>query len=243
MLEMIASIETARLSDLAAACGLPQSSTHRVVNTLVGAGLVIAPGKGNRFYALGPRLLRLVHAGSDEAWIKIIVQRKLNELAEHLGETCYMTKLIGDEVISVAWATPANGLKAYVFPGLSQPLHASASAKTILAFQSPDLVRKLLVEPLPKLSPNTKTDLDAVIAELAEVHDRGYGTCINENEAGIAAVACPIFLAGDEVIYAIGTMAVMEHLAESRIDDCALELRKVAADLSRTIMTSSNPIV
>ena len=61
--------------------------------------------------------------------------------AARLDETCYLTKLIGGRVISVAWATTSDGLKAYVVPGLSQPLHAAASAKAILAFQSSSFVK------------------------------------------------------------------------------------------------------
>ena len=106
-----------------------------MVNALVGSGLLVSTSKGRKGYELGPRLLRLVHTGSEDAWVKIVGQKFLDDLAARLGETCYLTKLIGAQVISVAWATPPDGLKAYVV-GLSQPLHAAASAKAILAFQS-----------------------------------------------------------------------------------------------------------
>ena len=238
VLETIAGIPVSRLSDLANSCRLPISSTHRVVTTLIEAGLVVSPNKDRSSYELGPRLLRLVHAGSDDAWVKIVGQKRLDELAARLGETCYMTKLIGSQIISVAWATPPDGLKAYVVPGLSQPLHAAASAKAILAFQSRSFVRKLLVEPLPKLCTNTKTRIEDVLEEMAEVRRRGFATCVNENEAGIAAIACPIYLAGGEVIHSIGVTGVAERFPRTRIEEHAKDLKEIAAALSRPLRES-----
>jgi DNA-binding IclR family transcriptional regulator len=234
LLESIAGSSISRLSDIAEACELPVSSTHRAMKTLIDSGLAIPPGKGRKGYELGPRLLRLVHSGSDDAWIKIVAQKSLDELAERLGETCYMTKLIGTKIVSVASATPSGGLNAYVVPGLSQPLHAAASAKAILAFQPLSFVKGLLVEPLPKLCAQTKTTVKEVFDDLAEVRERGFATCVNENEAGIAAVACPVYLTGSEVIHAIGVTAVAERFPMARLEEYAKILITTAAALSRT---------
>lgn len=234
VLEAIAGVPALRLSELAEACQLPISTTHRVVNTLIDSGLVAPPNNGRRGYELGPRLLRLVHAGSDESWIKIVVQKKLDELAGQLGETCYMTKLIGERVFSVAWATPPNGLKAYVVPGLSQPLHAAASAKAILAFQEPSVVRRLLVGPLPKLCTDTKTTIEDVLENLAQVRRRGFATCINENEAGIAAVACPVQFVDGQIIHAIGATGIADRLTRAHLEKYARALKKAATALGRT---------
>lgn len=235
VLEIIAGNPTSRLSDLAKSCRLPISSAHRVVTTLIESGLVVSPNKGRKGYELGPRLLRLVHTGSDDAWVKIVGQKCLDELAARLDETCYLTKLIGGRVISVAWATTSDGLKAYVVPGLSQPLHAAASAKAILAFQSSSFVRNLLVEPLPKLCTDTKISIEDVLDEMAKVRRRGFATCVNENKSGIAAIACPIHLAGGEVIHSIGVTGVAERFPRARIEELAKDLKETATVLSCTL--------
>jgi DNA-binding IclR family transcriptional regulator len=88
---------------------------------------------------------------------------------------------------------------------------------------------------LPKLCTETKTSVEDVLEEMAEVRRRGFATCVNENESGIAAIACPIYLAGGEVIHSIGVTGVAERFPGTRIEEHAKDLRETAADLSRTL--------
>jgi len=237
ILETVAAHPGVGAPELADLCALPFPTVHRLIQALRKAGL-LTEGERRKGYELGTRLLRLLQTGSDDSWIRITVQKKLDEIAERLGETCYAAKLVDGEVVSVAWAAPASGLRGHVVPGVSQPLHAAACAKAILAYQSSAYVRSLLPEKLPKLCVNTKTRRDDVLAELKAVRGRGFATCVNENEMGITAVACPILLVGVGVIYSIGVMALGGHLSEERIRD-AVEVLTVAA---KELAASTGPL-
>src|ERR1051325_4652039 len=163
MLEAIASAPDASLSELATLRRLPFSSAHRVLHTLVRLRLVV-PADGRRGeYALGPRLMRLLHSGLDEAWLRIKGQQTIDELAARLDDTCFINKLIGNEVVTVAWAAPVHRARGFLGRGLPQPLHASASAKAILAYQPIAFIRKAMPTRLPKLCSQTKTKLSEVI--------------------------------------------------------------------------------
>jgi DNA-binding IclR family transcriptional regulator len=231
ILEKVAAHPGLSAGDLAELCALPFPTVHRLIGGLRKAGLLTG-GERRKGYELGTRLLRLVQSGSDDSWIRITAQRKLDELAEKLGETCYMAKLIDDRVVSVAWATPTDGLRGHVIPGLSQPLHAAACAKAILAHQPEAFVRSLLRDPLPKLCTNTKTDVEEILAVMNSVRDQGFATCVNENELGVAAIACPISVAGVGVIYSIGVMALCDRLPDKRFPHLASVLDAAAAELA-----------
>jgi DNA-binding IclR family transcriptional regulator len=90
----------------------------------------------------------------------------------------------------------------------------------------------LLSDPLPKLCVNTKIQREDVLAELKVVKRRGFATCVNENELGITAIACPIPLAGIGVIYSVGVMALSDHLPEERVLDAVAILKTTAAELA-----------
>jgi DNA-binding IclR family transcriptional regulator len=240
ILEKVAAHPGVSATEVAELCRFPFPTAHRLIQGLRKAGLLTG-GEKRKGYALGTRLLRLLQAGSDESWIQITAQKTLDELAERLGETCYMAKLVDGRVISVAWAAPASGLRGYVMPGLSQPLHAAACAKAILAYHPWEHVRSMLPEPLPKLCISTKTRYEDVLAEMKTVKTRGFATCINENELGVTAIACPVFLAGIGVMYSVGVMALGDHLLRRRIQEVAGVLRSTATELAASVGTARTP--
>jgi DNA-binding IclR family transcriptional regulator len=237
LLERIAAHPDVGTPELAKLSGLPFPTTHRLLHGLRKAGLVIG-GEKRAGFKLAPRLLRLLQTGSDDSWIRITAQKILDEVAERLGETSYLAKLVDDRVVSVAWAAPADGLRGHVVPGLSQPLHAAACAKAILAHQPTERVRLLLAGPLPKLCVNTKTSRGEVMVELEAVAAQGYATCINENEMGVTAIACPIRLADIGVIYSIGVMSLGTRFPERQVLEAA-EILKLAAELLATSVGAS----
>jgi DNA-binding IclR family transcriptional regulator len=235
MLEAIASAPESTLSELAQLCHLPFSSAHRVLHTLIRSRLVVlADGKRGE-YALGPRLLRLLHSGVDEAWLHIKGQQTIDALAEQLDDTCFINKLIGKDVVTVAWAAPDHQARGFLVPGITQPLHASASAKAIIAYQSIAFVRKIMPERLPKLCSQTKTKLKDVIADLEQVRAQGFATCWNEYEQGVGAIACPVMLPGTDVIYSVGVTGLMDRLSRQPIEKYTSLIRAAADSIARAL--------
>ena len=124
--------------------------------------------------------------------MSIAVQPILDRLANELADTCYLARLVGHEVVSVAWAPPNGGLRGYVVPGHALAPHVAATAKAILAFQPQHIIDKALAEPLPKLTAKTKTGRKAVDQDYRNVRENGYATCWDEMEIGMGAIAVPI---------------------------------------------------
>ena len=230
VLEAVATASKApSLSEIAERCALPVGSTHRLLQNLQGSGLVTTDGTRRKDYRLGERLLRLLHAGSDDAWLKISVQPVLDALANEFGETCFVTRLVGHQVISLAWAVPTSGLQGYVFPGHIMPPHAAASAKAILAFQPKSVVDKALDVVLPKLTPRTKVTRTSIDREHARVRASGYATCLNEMEPGVGALAIPIEVPEVGVMYSLGVSSLIDRLNRRSLE-ATIERMRIAAD-------------
>lgn len=226
--------EAVSLSELAERCDLPAGTSHRIIATLLKTGLVQPSNGKRRDYVLGPRLLRLLHFGSDTAYIRIMVQPLLNRLADRLGNTCFLVRLsAGTTITSIAWAVPERGIRSFVVPGHIMPPHAAASAKAILAFQDRDAISDVLSGPLPKLAPATVTDPERVLEEYAFVREHGYATCWGELEPGQGAIACPIEIPRLGVIYSVGTSALIKRLKERPIEETTAILREAADELAR----------
>jgi DNA-binding IclR family transcriptional regulator len=223
------------VSEVAAACNFPVVTAHRLVSNLHRVGVLQTAGSTRKHYQFGQRLLRLLHAGHDRVKLAIAVQPVLDALADKLANTCFLARLAGSQVVSVAWAVPGDGLSGYVIPGHSRPAHAAAGAKAILAVQSDALRDDALRLPLKKLAGQTLTSRDAVEREYARVRKRGYATCWNEIENGLGAIAVPIEVPGAGVIYSVGTAGLTERVYRRTEHETVEMLRSAVAALTHAV--------
>jgi DNA-binding IclR family transcriptional regulator len=236
VLEAIAACrEKLGVSDISHQCDLPLATSHRLLQNLESAGLVTSGGGYRKDYQLGERLLRLLHAGSDAAWLTISAQPILNKLAKSFGDTCFLAKLTGHEVVSIAWAVPGDGLRANVIPGYKMPPHVAASAKAILAFQATELIDRALAGALPKLTQETRTAKKEIEKEYASVRESGFATCWNEMELGMGAIAVPIRLPGTGIIYSLGTAGLIDRLTRRPLNRSVKALRAAVGPLSKVL--------
>jgi DNA-binding IclR family transcriptional regulator len=235
-LESIAASANGRsVSEVAENCDLPIGTAHRLLQNLQQAELVTSSGSKRRDYRLGNRLLRLLHAGSDTAWLTISAQPILDRLANEIADTCYLARLVGHEVVSVAWAAPMDGLRSYVVPGHMLAPHVAASAKAIMAFQPQTLIDKAVVGSLAKLTAKTKTKRKDIDKDYQAVRENGYATCWNEMEIGLGAIAVPIYIPNIGVVYSIGTAGLIDRLTRRPVIETVALLRTAVEPMTRVL--------
>jgi DNA-binding IclR family transcriptional regulator len=227
------------LSDLARQCRLPAPTAYRIIQGLIKTGLVV-PREGSKSYVLGSRLIRLLHTGTDDAWLKAVSQPILDRLSDRLHETAYLAQLRGGSIVSVSWAVPESGLRTKVYPGDVMPPHAAASAKAILAHQPEEVVAQVLGGERERYTPHTKTDLASIQRTYVRIRREGYATCWNEMELGLGALACPIHVEGLGTQYAIAVTGLAARLRKHPPAKIVELLRSAAKDLKRAIEAGSH---
>jgi DNA-binding IclR family transcriptional regulator len=240
VLELVAAFPGAiTVSDVGSLLALPKTTAHRLLGGLARSGLIKGGDGRNRTFRLADRLVRLVHMSADGGWIEALVRPQLEALAAERGETCYVSRLLGHRVHVAVTVSPEVRWRAFVQPGIEMPPHAAATAKVILAFQSPALVARALAEPLPRLTSQTRTDPELIRAEYADVRVQGYATCISEIDEGLGALGVPIVQTSGEVLHSVGIVGpvprIMNDAMAARIDS----LRATAARLSLALSLGS----
>jgi DNA-binding IclR family transcriptional regulator len=121
--------------------------------------------------------------------------------------------------------TPDNPSSGYVVPGKHLALHAASSAKAILAFQDPALVRRLLPYPLPALTERSITDIDAFFDELSAIRAGAVAVCNGEDYQGFGGLAYPIHLPEVGVIFSVALTGGIDSLLGPRKADHEAALR------------------
>lgn len=182
------------LDVLASVIGSPKPTIHRALTALRKAGLARLLSRGH--YVLGDEFLRIAFRTVAERPESMRVRPILERLAELYGETVHYAVLDGAEVVYRAKTDPPRGaVRLTSVIGGRNPAYRTAVGKLLLSqsIEGPNELEALLGKaPLPRRTPRTICDIDALWSELETTRERGYAVDDQENEDGVNCVAVPL---------------------------------------------------
>jgi len=181
-----------RVSDLAAATGLPMPTVYRVVMTLASEGYLDHLPSGD--YRPGVRTLTLGTAALRSLDLVSIATPKLTELGQRTGETVNLAVLNGDRVLYLIRLRNSDLVTANIQVGSTLPAVYTSIGKLLLAFlDETDLQVRITDASFSANSgPNAKVSLAELREELAAIRDQGWGMQDEELAYGLRSVAAPI---------------------------------------------------
>jgi DNA-binding IclR family transcriptional regulator len=198
--------EAARLtlSDLAARCRLPVSTTHRLVTELVSWGALERGSDGR--YTLGLRLWELGALAPRALGLRQCAMPVLEDLYEATHENVQLCVREGQEVVFIERISGRQAVGVVSRVGGRLPAHATSGGQVMLAYAPPATRRQALAGPLPAYTPKTITDPDRLRSVLAEIRRSGFVVCDGHVTLDALAVAAPIRGVGDVVVAAVSVV-------------------------------------
>ncbi len=201
------------LTQLAQSLGIPVSTAHELVSTLVELGYLQYDPELRR-YEIGFKLLDLGQAYLHEMEIYLAATPFLGQVSRALDcvASVYVFDRAEDMVLALAEEGGAAHLRLIWRLGRQSTLHCSAPGKVFLAALKDEEVERLLARlGMAQFTPNTITDLARLRLELDNVREHGYGLDREEVLPGIGCMAVPIVANGSQ----IGALSV--HMAYERL--------------------------
>jgi DNA-binding IclR family transcriptional regulator len=150
------------------------------------------------------------------------VQPVIRQLAEECGELVLFSVIDGGEP---RWVMAAVGRRQRLQVDPVTPLapHATATGKAWLSTLTDEEVTRIVAGRLEPLTPFTVTTPEALLAQLAEIRRTGLAISDQENEAGIAAVAAPIWspaqAAGGSARRCVGFVSITAPVSRATRED------------------------
>jgi len=186
IVEVLAENAPISLSALARRAGLPLSTVHRLVGTLVALGYVRSDA--DKRYALAPRM---IHLGERSGrMVSHWAVPYLARLVDELGETANLAQLDGDRVVYVAQVPSRHSMRMFTEVGRRVHLHCTAVGKALLARLPETRVDALVRRTgLPAHTEHTITTQRGLQEELATIRGSGYAMDHEEQELGVRCVA------------------------------------------------------
>lgn len=237
-----------QLSEISARVGLTKATAFRLIQTLQVCGYVQQDPDSKR-YSLTLKVLDLQTAGLMALKFPQLAQPLLEELSLQLNESSSMAILDGPWIRYVARAAAPRIMADTLQLGSRLPAHATSMGKLLLAAQSPDRVRELYRhEPLVQRSPNTITNIDALLRNLEEIARQGYALSNEELEIGHRSASAPVFDRNCEVIAAINISTATGRVSYSQLVEQMVPLlidtgRRISRLLGCTQMLKMKPFL
>lgn len=180
------------VSEVAAKIGVPRSSAHALLSSLVETGLLQSRSRGR--YRIGWRIVELSQTLNGTVDVRSCAAPVIQALSEKYSETThlavmeryrvlYVDKVLGTHIINVAGARVGAHLDA----------HCSAVGKVLMAYCDPgEVERNITNKPLRRLTPTTITNPAALAQELRGVRSAGCAFDAGEAVTEVHCVAAPV---------------------------------------------------
>lgn len=222
-----------RLRELSEALGVPRSSLHALLRTLVTYGWVRADSSGT-LYGIGIRALLAGTSYLDTDPYLPLVTPYLDELREKLDETFHFGRIDGTDVVYLATRESSQYLRPYSRVGRRLPAYSTSLGKAVLSDMEPEEREQHLPADLTPVTPRTITDRTALHEELATTRARGYAVDNEENTLGLRCFAVPLHYV-EPATDAISASIPLGRLNPEREEEIISTLRQVSDKITRIV--------
>jgi DNA-binding IclR family transcriptional regulator len=233
ILEVLARVGEAGVTEIAGELGVHKSTAFRLVTTLEAHRLVEQTTERGR-YRLGVGVLRL--AGATTARLDLVQEARplCRRLAAETGETVNIAVLSESSALYLDQIAGSSALQPHNWVGQHIPLHATSNGKVLLSGLDDVRVKELLGT-LSRYTATTITKKGRLREELALVREQGYAVAVDELEEGLTAVAAPIRNAHGDVVASMSVSGPTFRLPEERVADVVRLLVEAAAEVSHRL--------
>ena len=224
-----------RVLQLSDETGLPPSTVHRVLQTLVGMSYV-RQDQHNSHYRLTGKLLEVGSKGIAGRTLRTESLPHLSRLRDLTGESAHLTVPDGDGALTVESVLSAERNLVDTRVGERPLLHCTAVGKCLSAYLDERRLNDALVSlELARLTEHTICTFSGLRRELAKVRGAGYALDWEENEIGVRCMAAPVRGPSGEVVASVGISGPAARMSDDKLDELASHVVSVALDVSRAV--------
>jgi DNA-binding IclR family transcriptional regulator len=192
------------LSELGRRCGLPLTTTHRLVGELVRAEFLERDEDGR--YRIGLRLWSIATSASRAAALREATLPYLQRLYEVTHENVQLAVLDGTEAVYVERISGQESVHVVTRVGARLPVHATGVGLVLLAYAPSDVQDRVLRAPLARFTRYTLTDPRRIRRVLASVRREGVVVSDRQIETISASVAAPVRDRAGQVVAAVSVV-------------------------------------
>ncbi|MQA87021.1 MAG: helix-turn-helix domain-containing protein [Streptosporangiales bacterium] len=175
--------------------GLPRTTVHELLNTLVGRGYLSNSGTSRGSFRLGVRVFQLGSAYAERLDLAREGRHVAEAVSARCDETVNVAVLDGADVIYIVKVDSSHSVRMVSAVGRRLPAHCSALGKMLLSGLTPDELRARMPSDgeLPALTPKSIRSVGKLLPALERARSQGVAFDQNEADPDVACVAAPVY--------------------------------------------------
>lgn len=219
---------------------LPKSSLHELLGVLMRRGYITLAAD-TRSYTLGLRVWESGQAYLRQHDLASEAKPIMDEIVRALNETVQLAVLDGIENVYLAIVNCTHAVRLQSEVGKRLYAHATGLGKLLLAhLGAEDLQQRLNGQALPRFTPNTVTELPALLAQLARIRQLGFAFDNQEYTPGLRCVAVPVTDYSGQVVAALSVSIPIMRAPSSPLYIALATLASHSLALSRRLGSSAD---
>ncbi len=182
-----------KVTELSNLSGFNRTTVHRLLSTLEKAKFVIR-NQDTKEFKIGPSIYQMGCIYLNNFNYKDMILKILEDISKETEESVGYAVLEGDTVLSLYEIEINQPLKMNYKPGLYYPINRGCYGKCLMAYNEPEIVRKLLQnQEFEKITKYTLTEPDEIIKEYQLIKEQGYVVSYCEVSSYAIGVGIPVF--------------------------------------------------
>ncbi|MCK0089243.1 IclR family transcriptional regulator [Rhodococcus sp. F64268] len=232
ILQAVEAAGSSNLAEIARRTNLNEATVLRYLNSLSSLGFIerVEPAT----YRLGWEIFRLGQRTLSTQVPRAAIRPAMESLVTEFNETVNFAIVRQRAIVIVDVVESSRAVKKISFVGQSDPWHASALGKSILATM-PDLEWRAVLEEagLRRLTEHTITSLNKMEVEIAATRERGYAVDDEEVDDELTCIAAAIPTSdGKPAQSALSISFVTHRLTPGRVEDAGHKITAAAKEIA-----------
>jgi DNA-binding IclR family transcriptional regulator len=229
ILTMIADNGRMRVDEIASALDIPASSAYRYIKLFRETDYLY---EMDGYYYPGVRVSSRDEQTEKQHLVEVAAP-VLNRLCGQTGETVILTVRVQMAALCLERLSPRRADALSFYRGSVRPLHAGASATTLLAYAPADVVAAVEENSTRRFTAMTP-DANRLKVLLPSIRSNGFSVSEGEVDPFMVAVAAPVFRHG-HCICALSVAGRQQRMSGHRLDQIVELVCTAAAELGNEL--------
>jgi IclR family transcriptional regulator, KDG regulon repressor len=229
IIEYVGLEQLCTIPQLSARTGLPKSTLHRLLGTLVDEGFLYRAAHGQ--YKVSFKLWRIGATAVDLDSIRQNARDVLANLVKQTSETAHYSVYEDGCAVYVEKMDGLHPVRAYTSLGGRSPAYAGATGKALLAWQGEEEIRRV-AKSAKRFTTSTLVGVSPIIREMSRIRKLGYAVNQGEWRDGVWGIAAPVLEPGGDALAAVGISGPEDRI-RAGVDSLAKAVMRAAAELSQ----------
>lgn len=240
VLSELATLDHATLTELSTHLNQAPATVYRVLTTFAQHGIV-EMNKTTQMWYIGPNAFLIGSTFLRRTGLVDVSRPILRDLMERTGETANLGVEKDGSVLFISQIETHAPIRAFFPPGTLSPLHASGIGKTLLAHATPKRVTRYASKGMTHFTDFTKSTLEGLTIDLAEIKSRGYSIDDEERNLGMRCIAAPIYDVYGEVVAGISVSGPTSRVTPQKVFELAQHVTNAAKAVSYALGAQIRP--